>query len=53
MVLYIQNYNDQGTLLRLRVGLVKVKKRNYNTRMLESVERARLPSLLGLSNVGS
>ena len=26
MVLYIQTYNDQGTLLRLRVRLVKVKK---------------------------
>jgi hypothetical protein len=26
MVLYIQTHNDQGTLLRLRIGLVKIKK---------------------------
>ena len=45
MVLYIQTHNDQGTLLRLRTGLVKIKNEMTTTACSNLLrERGAMPS---------
>ena len=53
MVLYIHSNNDQGTLLRLRIGLVKIKKEMSAPARSNLLREHRAPYLLGLSKVGS